>query len=81
MTSSSGASYSDHVRTTHPGHKVQEAVASLAQYFDIQEIPEAGGCRKIECVYDASQALDVVREEFREEFKEVSDKAAQQDMR
>jgi hypothetical protein len=81
MTSSSGPSYSDLVRTTQPGQKVQEAVANLAQYFDIEKIAETEGYIKIECVYDASQALNVVRTEFKEEFKEVSNKAAQQYIR
>jgi hypothetical protein len=81
MTSSSGTNYSDLVRTTQPGHKVQEAVASLAQYFDIQKIPKSEHYKKVECVNDPSQALNVVRKEFKEEFKEVSGEAAQRDVR
>ena len=80
MTSSSDTN-SDLVRTTQPGHKVKDAIINLTQYFNIETIPEcerAEGERydKVECEHDKSKALkdalNKVREKFKEEFKEVS---------
>jgi len=59
MTSSSSTNYADLVRTTQAGQKVQEAVANLASC--IQNAKSEGN----------EQAMNTVREEFKEEFRET----------
>jgi len=57
----------DLVQNAEPARKVQTLIESLAAYIDITSIPDTDGCSKVQCLYDASEVLVKVREEFKRE--------------
>ena len=68
MTSSSGTDCLDLVQAVKSGHNVQTLVEDLLRYFTVETITDGEGYSTVDCVYDASKALDEIREEFKKEF-------------
>ena len=68
MTSSGDTSCLDLVQAVKSGYKVQTLVKDLLRYFTVETITEGKGYSIVDCVYDASIALDEIREEFKKEF-------------
>jgi hypothetical protein len=72
MASSSGTDCPDLVQVIKAGDKVQRLVQDLPRYFRVEDIIVAKPYSKVQCVQDESQVLDEVREEFKNELKELS---------
>jgi hypothetical protein len=50
------------------GSETQGHIESLIPHINIEAIPAGDGWSKVECVYDGSEILEEIREEFKKEF-------------
>jgi len=67
MSSASSTDYSDLLQDAPPAKKVRALMESLRAYVDIPSIPVKDGYSKVECLYDESEVLVNIREEFKKE--------------